>query len=159
MGIQPSSELAQRKTIRKQLGTLATGGAQTYWILDYSRQLLGLRCVRSHLDSDPPKDEKEFAAALTSYLRDAVDRVESRQYQIILRIVLAIEVDSPWVGKTAKERRTAAGQQFRGEGQVVTYGAIRQRQEKKALEALTDIIFGDEREAWGLSRAEDDSDE
>lgn len=145
MAVPPLDELPQQTTIRKQLGTLCTNGVQPYWVIDRCRLLLGLACVRGETSTS---SDDELVDCLVSYLRDAVERIESRQHQIILTVVLAL--DKQYLGTTAIERRTVAGRLFRGQGsKPVMWGTIRQHHEPRALEALAAIVHADEKQVRG----------
>lgn len=149
--IEALADLPKQSTIRRQLGTLATGSVEPYWVIDNCRQLLGLKCVRARLDKDPPESDHDLVEALVVYLRDAVEEVPKRQHQILLTIVLAIEPNSPHIGTTAKKRRTAAGKAFRGGRKPVGHGTIRQHHEPKAIFSLSEVIYRHECEARGVS--------
>lgn len=140
------------RAIEKALGRLATNALVTWWILDSGRILLGLDCVRAYLPADPT-DEKAYAIALRKYLEDATERVESRQYRIILEVVLGLGDDrwkaKEWRKRKAKVRREEAGRRFRGSDGIVRPETIRQHHEPRAIQALAAIMWSDERDARG----------
>lgn len=149
MPIRLLPETPKRETIKKQLARLATRGLVPFWVIDNCRILLGLACVRDELAPERRDDptEDELADALRSYLEKAVQEVESRQYRILLEIVLAI--DASYLETTAKHRRTEAGKRFRPGSRAVTWGNIRQHHEPRAIDALSFVVHRDERAARG----------
>lgn len=151
------SETPSKEAIKKGLSRLCTHALRRYWILEPDgRVLLGLDCVRAHLKEGAPEhegaaEEDIYAYALCDYLEDAVQRVESRGYRVILEIVLGLG-DEQWKAKqwrheTASVRREEAGRKFRPEEGVVLGDTIRQHHEPRAIHALAKIVWVDETEA------------
>jgi hypothetical protein len=80
--------------------------------------------------------------------------VESGPYRKILEIVLGVGDDEwktkEWRRQKAKARRAKAGQLFRPDeedGDPVEADTIRQHHEPRALNALAEVVMGDERMA------------
>jgi hypothetical protein len=148
-----SADMPTQQALARALGRLATYGLRRWWILEKARLLLGLDCVRAHLPAESTREE-DYADALRSYLDDAVQRMESPQYRTILEVVLGTG-ESRWNSKnwrkeTAKVRRTEAGRRFRPGEHAVSYGTIRQHHEPRAVSALAEIVWADERRARGM---------
>jgi transposase-like protein len=143
-------EIPTQKAIAKALGRLSTNALMTWWILEKGRLLMGLDCVRAHLDPSAA-EEKDYARALRKYLDSAVERVESPQHRVILEIVLGLGEEQwkakDWRKQKAKVRRTEAGRKFRPDEGTVTFGTIRQHHEPRALKALAEIVLKDEQQA------------
>jgi hypothetical protein len=132
--------------IRGELGVLCTNGLIPYWIKDRAPMLLRLACVRNlagETNADPSDDD--LAQGLIELLGGLVEKIASSQHRILLTIVLALDPD--YKDTTAKERRTAAGELFRGGSRQVTWGTIRQHHEPRALDQLAALLYGEEQRA------------
>ncbi len=146
-----------RDELSTVLARLAAYALRPHWILEKGRLLLGLDCVRVYVAADAI--ERDYPAALRAYLEHAVERIESPESRTILEVVFGLGDDEwkskAWRHRSAVERRKRAGETFRGGEEMVTASTIRKLHEPRAVGALAEIIWRDEREARNMSIDED----
>jgi hypothetical protein len=140
------------KEIERTLSALCTRALRSWWIIENGKTLMGLDCARAHLVANP-QDERDYAVAVKDYLEFALSEMGSPMHRTILEAVLGLGRDEwrtdEWRSKTAYERRKEAGRRFRGEGDIVAPGTIRQVYERRAIAELAEIIRRDEKAARG----------
>lgn len=158
----PPDQHPARSAIRTALGRLVTEGLETYWIAEVGKDLLALEIVQSRVPSDidhtdEDAEDRAAAAALVEVLTEAVKRVGTRKYRRLLRYVLPLYEE--YVGKTIKERRTAAGQDYKDGKKPIKPGTIRTHHEPKALDVLAKVLVKMEAEHRGEVTPSTDADE
>ncbi|HWD37321.1 MAG TPA: hypothetical protein VG944_00605 [Fimbriimonas sp.] len=137
------------------LKELCRNGVTIYWIRDIGRSLLELEVVKQAV-----KDDAGFNAlpeGLINVLRDLVQTFRYDPDGVLLWIVLGLEdpyedrlgVTHPLLKMNAHDRRTLAGEEFRGGEKQVGPGAIRTLHEPKALRRLTALLLQKEIELTG----------
>ena len=141
-----TSPMPTEVAVRKALRQLCTDSVREAWLVkNRCRVLVDLAAVRTRANGGDAATSEELRDALVSYLDEVLDRLEQEQYQILLRIAMALEPQ--YRTMTAAERYAEVGRKFRGEGaKVVKAGTIRQHHTKKAVAALAPIIIADEAE-------------
>jgi hypothetical protein len=128
MPVQPLAS-AREEEIRQALARLVSGGPEAVW-LPQVQPLLELPAVRKRAESE----KEDPAEALRAVLLEAIEELGQSQYRNLLEIVLGLAPGS--ANLSAGERRTLAGERFRGGRKPVTAGTIRQHHEVRALAEL-----------------------
>lgn len=130
--------------IRRALSRLVTKGVEPYWILDTTRELLDLGIVHDRASKlGLPLDDEVRVEALVDVLSNHVNQLGSRSSSILLSTVLGLN-DPTLLDLAAGQRRTLAGQRFRGGRRTVTAGTIRQYHEPRALDQLASLLAAHE---------------
>jgi hypothetical protein len=144
------SEAPPLEAIKGTLSTLCTRGLRSWWIVESGVLLMGLDCARAYLISDP-QEERDYAVAVRDYLETALGEMGSPPHRTIIEAVLGLGREEwrteEWRNKSAFERREEAGRKFRGEGDIVASGTIRQVYEPRAIAELAEVISRDEQAA------------
>ncbi len=143
--------------IERALRHLCTNALRTEWILDEKGglPLLGLACVRDQIKPGADKkDDTVYSQALRKYLKGAVERIKpNHPYRVVIEVVMGVG-DEEWENKTwrkksAKLRRTRAGEVVRPEAEDIKPDTIRQNYEPPACTELALIVWNEEREVRG----------
>ena len=156
----PHSGSALADLLRKNLADLVTVGLLPYNVAETGGSLLELAIVTARLkiDEDADEDERDaaYAKALVAVLKEAVtkERMPIRRYRRVLKYVLPLKEE--YLGKTIKERRTAAGRDLKDGKQAVKAGTIRTYYEPRALEDLARVLVEMETEYRGETLPESD---
>lgn len=145
----PSAEV-----LRKNLAAILTEGLTPSSVAEYGDALLELHLVTEHLTAsdhaDEDQREADYARTLTAVLERAVSKenIPRRKHRRILKYVLPLE--SELLGRTIKERRTAAGKHLT-DSRTVKASTIRTYQdyEPTALDELARTLVEMEADARG----------
>lgn len=122
------------KEVRAALARLVAHGIDSVWLPE-TQALLEVPSVRrkiEELGADHAGD------ALRQVLSDAVESLGQSQYRRLLTIVLGLEPE--YAEMSAGDKRSIAGQQFRGGSKPVGPGTIRQHHEPRALDELAAVL-------------------
>jgi hypothetical protein len=138
MGPSPSANAAD--DVRESLRRLAAHGVESYWLHEVGQPLFALRQVRRRFRDGRASSLEE---AVVQVLREAAADLTTPSRRIV-EIVLGL--DPQYLGKSAQERRTLAGEQFRGGARPVAWGTIRQYHEPKAIDELAVKLADRERD-------------
>jgi hypothetical protein len=138
--------LPSEEKVDKAIQRICRHGVGLRWVKETGGILLELRCVQQKAEVDFKGDKSAVALALIATLREQVERMGDTQYANILRIVLALEDD--YLGLSATERRTKAGEEFRDGERPVKASTIRTLHEPVAREQLAKLLLNLEAGAW-----------
>jgi hypothetical protein len=142
----PSAEDPRWVPIRQALERLKRKGARWYWIREDGAALLELRCVkdaaeaiRAEREVPEETDSDGRAAAVIQVLRECIAPRTTTQARLVW---ILLDLGGAAREATLTERRTAAGEQFRGkDAKGVGPSAVRQTYEGPAFDWLTNVLL------------------
>lgn len=122
-----------------------------FWIRGHAPTLTALECVqvkarelRAQSDFKPDAletpDSDGLAEAVLEVIQECLAPIKNTPDGRLLRIVM--DLDRKRIEQSARDRRTAAGREFRGrDAKGVGESAVRQIHEPLALNRLTDLVL------------------